>query len=267
MAVTNNVSSTNRSLPNDVIGNIIFPNLSLSALATCSLVCKAWNKMAQEHINSFSHPHAFGPKEWYIYFGCRITDVPRLPFDIEFILKSPCPFWPDKKVHETHVLCLIPQTVKGKPLNLKLLGELVQMPMQGNTTKYNRFFKLGEYNDSCSPKSHWALLTRDVIEGSRSKPYSEQQALIQVNPFYEVPTILDATVCIFMEYVRTSTRLYAYNPWTYTRCQEKYNARWQLVVGGFTTAGLIVYSFHFKGDSFIVNEADEYCGVGGLRKF
>jgi hypothetical protein len=257
MAVTNSVSSTNPSLPNDVIGKIIFRNLSLSALGTCSLVCKAWKKMAQENINAFSYPHAFGPKEWYIYFGCRMTDVPRLPSDIELILKSPCPFWPNKKVQETHVLCLIPQTVNGKPLNLKHLGELVQKPLQGNATKYH-YFRIGKYKDPSAPKSHWALLTRDVIEGSRRGKFPEQQALIQAKPSYEVPTILDATVCIFMEYVRTGTELYADNPLTYTRCQEKCNANNQLVVGGFSAAGLYV-SVH-------ATDYEDF-GIGSLRKF
>jgi hypothetical protein len=212
--------------------------------------------MSKEHINAFSFPNAFGSKEWYIYFRCRITDVPRLPSDIEILLKSPCPFWSDKKVHETHVLCLIPQTVNGKPLNLKLLGELVQTPLQGNASKYG-YIDLGEYTDPSAPKSHWALLTRDVIEGSRRKHYSQQQALIQAKPPYKVPTMLDAAVCIFMEYVRTGTRLYSDSPWTYTRCQEKYNSRVQLVVGGFSSSGLYVISSYFA----------EHYGVGGLRKF
>jgi hypothetical protein len=256
MAVTNSISSTNPSLPNDVIGKVIFPHLSFSALGTCSLVCRAWKKMAQEHINSFSHPTAFGPKEWFIYFGCRSTDIPRLPSNIEAILKSPCPFWPNKKVHETHVLCFIPQTVNGKPLNLKLLGKLVQKPLQGNATKYH-YFRIGKYNDPSAPKSHWALLTREVIEGSRNKPYTQQQALLQAGPSYEVPTLLDATVCIFMEYVRTGTRLYSDTPYTYTRCQEKYKARVQFVIGGFSAAGLFVSNLY---------ECNEEYGIGGLRK-
>jgi hypothetical protein len=57
---------------------------------------------------------------------------------------------------------------------------------------------------------------------------------------YAVPTILDATVCIFMEYVRSGIRLYSNSSYTFTRCQEKYNANWQLVVGGFALDGLDV---------------------------
>ena len=122
-----------------MIENVIFPNLSPPALGTYSRVCKAWNKMASEAMKAFSHEKAFGPKEWYTYFGARLKNVPRLPSNMTEILNASCPFWPNKKVHETHVLCLIPQTVNGQPLNLKSLGELVQKPLQGHATKYDTF--------------------------------------------------------------------------------------------------------------------------------
>lgn len=142
------------------------------------------------------------------------------------------------------MLVLIPQTINGKPLILKLLGELVQKHLQGNVTKYEYIY-LGEYTDPPAPKSHWALMTRDVIEVSRSKSYSDQQALItnysqQVKISYEVPTVLDEAVSIFMEYVRTGNWLYSDSPRTNTMCLEKYGANWQLVVGSFSAAGLNV---------------------------
>ncbi len=196
---------------------------------------------------------AFGKAEWAKYFG-DVGVEPPLPADINVILQSPCPYWPKKKVQETHLLVLVPQTVNGKPLTLKTLGELIQKPLQGTHTQYE-YFRLGEYTDAPAAKSHWALLTRDVIEGSRSKSYSDQKALIKAP--YEVPTILDATVAVLMEYVRTGTRLYSDSPWTYTRCQEKYNKDWQLDVGGFGAAGLFVHDYY----------ADDFSGVGGLRKF
>jgi len=135
-------------------------------------------------------------------------------------------------VHETHILVFIPETVNGQPLTLKTLGELVKKPLQGPATQY-RHFKLGEYTDPAAPPSHWVLMTRDVIEGSRNKSYQDQQTLLSQkgHGFYAVPTILDVTVCIVMEYVRSGTRLYSNSPCTWTRCQEKYNANRQLGVG------------------------------------
>lgn len=199
---------------------------------------------------------AFGKAAWAKHFG-DVGVEPPLPPNIEQLLNGPCPIWQGKTVRETHLLVLVPQTVNGQPLTLKLLGELVQKPLQGNATKYRSFY-LGEYKDPPAPASHWALVTRDVLPGSRSKPYAEQQKIAQGYSGYQVPTILDATTAILMEYVRSGTRLYGDNPWTYTRSQEKYNKNWQLIVGGFSAAGLLVNYYRDDG---------EYVGVGGLRKF
>jgi hypothetical protein len=210
-----------------------------------------------EHINTFSHEKAFGPREWFIHFGTHLKNVPRLPSDIAEILASDCPFWPSKKVHETHLLVLVPQTVNGQPLNLKTLGELVKKPLTGSATKYRGFY-LGEYTDLAAPPSHWVLMTRDVIEGSRNKSFQDQQTLSQKSHgVYAVPTLLDATVSIFLEHIRSGAWLYGDSPWTYTRCQEKYNADWQLCVGGFAPGGLRI---DFSGND------DEHDGVAGFRR-
>jgi hypothetical protein len=203
---------------------------------------------------------AFGVSEWKKYIGDVGTEPP-LPADIEQILSANCPFWKGKKVHETHLLVLIPQTVNGKPLNLKLLGELVEKPLQGHATKYS-YFNLGEYTDPSAPKSHWALLTHDVIVGSRDKSYHvEQLSLIKAKAPYEVPTSLDASVCIFMEHIRTGAKHYSDNPMTFTRCQEKFDAKWQLNVGGFSADGL------YFNNPYCYWDASEGVGIGGLRKF
>jgi len=201
---------------------------------------------------------AFGKEMWKKYLG-DIGAEPPLPPDINAILKGPCPIWPDKKVEETHVLVLIPQTVNGKPLTLTSLEELVQRPRQREAIKY-AYLNLGQYTDPPAPPAHWVLMSKDVLPGSRSKSYRDQQTLVnsyrQKAP-YEVPSVLDATVCIFMEYFRSGTYLYGQNPWTFTRCQEEYNADQLLAVGGFAPRGLnVCYSLDRDID-----------GVAALRKF
>ena len=106
-------------------------------------------------------------------------------------------------------------------------------------------------------------MTRQVIDGSRNKRYEEEQAVLdsysqKAKIAYEIPTILDASVCLFMEYVRSGTWLYGDNPWTYTWCQEKYNANANLVVGGGSAAGLDVDYYY---------TSVEFYGVAFLRKF
>jgi hypothetical protein len=105
-------------------------------------------------------------------------------------------------------------------------------------------------------------MTRDVIEGSRNKSFEDQKALLsrlchEKHVAYEVPPILDAAICIFIEYVRSGTWLFSQSPWTYTLCQEKYDGDWQLLVGGFGPGGLGVNRS---------GEGNMCVGIGGLKK-
>ncbi len=206
-------------------------------------------------------PIAFGKEMWATYIG-DIGDEPPLPPDIKAILSAQCPFFPGKKVEETHLLVLIPKTVNGKPLTLQTLGELVKKPLKGTPTKYE-YCNIGEYKDLPTESSHWVLMTRDIIPGSRSKSYVEQQKLLKgyiekTQLLYEVPPILEATTCIFMEFLRSGKYLYGQDPWTYTRCQEKYNKDWQLCAGGLASAGLFVDNCIFDLGGV---------GLGPCRKF
>ena len=76
-------------------------------------------------------------------------------------------------------------------------------------------------------------MTRDVLPGTRDKSFKDQCAILNGFKTYQVPTLLEASVCILMEYVTSGTRLFSDSPWTYTRCQEKDNS-YQVTVGGFS---------------------------------
>lgn len=202
---------------------------------------------------------AFGATEWRYYFG-DVGVEPPLPRDINAILHSPCPFWPDKKVEETHLLVLIPATVNGSRLTFQLLGDLVQGLNRRNPAKYG-LIDLGEYREIPLSESRWTLLTRHILPESRHMSYSDQQALItQYNKksrtAYEVPHVLDTSVCLFVEYIRRGIFLYGGEPWTFTRCQEKYSKDQQLVVGGFSLTGLRIFDDRWP----------HTCGVGALQK-
>ena len=211
---------------------------------------------------------AFGAAEWATYFG-DVGVEPPLPTNIEQILSSPCIFWPGQKVDDTHLLVLIPNTVNGRPFHLNSLAELIKKPRKGNKTQYRYYNEniqreLGE--KSFAP--HWVLMTRDVIPDSRNKTYKDQKALVQRNAqqsgiSYELPTALEATTAILMEYVKTGNPLYTDNKlgeqWTYTRCIEKVDKdQWPAAIGGFSSGGLRV-------DVICFDRFDG--GVGCVRKF
>ncbi len=213
-------------------------------------------------------PIAFGAAKWTTYFG-HVGIEPPLPADIYQILSAPCPFWPEKRVYETHLLILIPATVNGRPFTLNSLSELIQKPHGGGkATRYNDYWDpiKKEYGNIAPAASYWMLITKDVIPESRSKTYDTQkQRLATYNQKsqlpYEIPHLLESATSILMEHVQSGTWLYSNNPITYTRCQERvfYYPDWPLVVGGFAAGGLDVRNFN----------DDEYGhdGVSGCRKF
>jgi hypothetical protein len=158
----------------------------------------------------------FGAKEWARYFG-EVGEEPPLPSDIDEILNSPCPFWPEKTVKDTHLLVLIPSTVDGEAFTLDLLEDLAKYPSEdGHYTQYFLYDDEVQRSsgDVYSSSSYWVLLTRDVLPGSRSKPYTTQQALISGlashirHPSYETPLVLEVATAILSHYVRSGDRLY-----------------------------------------------------------
>jgi hypothetical protein len=208
----------------------------------------------------------FGAREWRKYFG-GVEEVPPLPLDIADILGGPCPFWPGKVVKDTHLLVLIPVSVAGKPFSLNLLGDLIKRSKGGGySTKYRGYDSdvREQFGSQLPVRSYWVLMTRDVLEGSRGKDYKSQKALIAHHASrtglpYELPGILEAATVILSHYVRSGERLYADDPWTFTRCQELSDNLYPTAVGGFSSGGLLVLCGHSN---------DNNCrGVACLRKF
>ena len=144
------------------------------------------------------------------------------------------------------MLVLVPARVDGVPLTLNHMNKLVQAPRGGghktllNKNSYKRI--LDQYGDVPCRESHWVLMTRDVLPGTRDKSFEDQCKIMDGFKTYQAPTFLEASVCILMEYVISGTRLFSEILWTYTRCQEKYGS-YQITVGGFEVAGLNVRSW------------------------
>ena len=198
---------------------------------------------------------------WERYYGHAGSESP-LPSSIKEIMASPCPFCAEKQIKDTHLLALIPSHVGGKALTLDYLGELIQSPRGGvHGTQYR-----GDWHakyvrpaiGSQSPdSSYWVLMTRDVLEGSRSKSYQDQCALVARHQGYTVPGVLEAAVVMLLHHVRSGERLYSDSPLMYTRCRESVQSC-QRVVGDFSSGGLHVFNYY---------DDDSFFGVAGLRKF
>ncbi|MBF5059957.1 hypothetical protein NEPTK9_001481 [Candidatus Neptunochlamydia vexilliferae] len=245
----------------------IKPLLQSSSSSNSSATSSSSISVTRIHSHSFPiPPMAFGPKEWERYFG-PVGEVPPLPSNIEEILNSPCPIWSDKKVKETHLLTLIPKTVKGKPLTLNTLQTLIEWPKgNGHATKY-RYYNGNLKKDLGDQEvlyPYWILMSHDVIPNSRNKKYSDQKGLAKTlsqksQKPYTLPKALEAAVTILMEHTRSEKKFYQNDPLTYTRCQKTLNDGYLPAIGGFSADGLYL---NYCYDGW---EA-ENVGVGVVRK-
>jgi hypothetical protein len=248
---------------------------ALKALGTVSQAAPAWISECLPSLRAatrsgdrdirLSALKTLGEAEWKYYFG-DVGSAPDLPSDMATILDSPCPFWRDQLVRDTHLLVLIPATVGGVPFTLNQLGELIKHPKNGgHSTKYRFYGDLvrEQIGEASPPSSYWLLMMRDILPDSRDKTYDAQKALVaayasKLGLPYEMPPVLAAATAILLHHAREGERLFGTHPWTYTRCQEKVDEnQFPVVVGGFSSGGLHVYS----------SSVDYDHGVSCLRKF
>jgi len=235
------------TLPNEIVLRI-FSHLEVSSLARCLRVNKIWQVLANDQRlwESLYVPHIFGEKEWIKYFGfVKASPIPR---SIYPILESDCPFWKGKKVKETHICFLIPESVNNQTFTLKKLEKLVKLPKQGYPTKYKHIWKdiFKNYGSLSPSQSYWVLMTKDILDESKNKTYQSQQILVEsiskkTKTNYQIPYLLEVVTGLFITYVRFKICLPSLSS-TFTRCQEDISS-YHLAAGGFNENGLsVVYN-------------------------
>lgn len=206
---------------------------------------------------------AFGKQKWEKHLG-DVDIEPQLPSNIENILDSPCPFWENMKIRETHFLVLIPQVVDGKPFNLNLLKKLIEKPRLGFPTKfggYNCDVKEA-YGNRSLLSTYWILMTYNILPNSLKKTYKEQKALLKKAKkiegiSYTFPKTLEAATAILVQYVERGKRFFTdENFCTYTRCQEKVEKKGPITIGGFGKFGIDISNLHYGN-----GEHNGTCGV------
>ena len=90
-------------------------------------VNRTWQKCVEPYVEEWLRNFDFGARDWIRYYG-EVEESPPLPPHIFKILMSSCLYWEGKRVEETHLLTLIPETVNGAPLTLNTLRELIKSP-------------------------------------------------------------------------------------------------------------------------------------------
>ncbi|MBS4168267.1 F-box-like domain-containing protein [Parachlamydia sp. AcF125] len=210
----------------------VFSFLNSAQLGRCLRVSTNWKMLANDENlwDTLLSRIAFGKKQWARYFG-DVGQVPPLPREIHKVLKNPCPFWPEKKIEETHLLVLIPETLNGKPLTLATLGELVRAPKEGYAIQFKDIWELviKEYGHQAAPKSQWVLMTKNPIERSE---IDQHPLIVPLAKQYELPNVLDAAVCIFIRYISSGERIFnaeSRGPYTLQRNDQprRANSDWK----------------------------------------
>jgi len=243
------------------IWTIIFGYLKACELQLAGCVCTSWKIIVNREKLRRVRQYSFGKEKWEKYFG-NVNNEPPLPENIFGILESPCPFWSNKRIKDTHLLILIPKTVNDKPIALNNLGKLIRHSKQQYKVCYKHFYRKVkvQYKNVAIKKSYWILLTKDVIPNSWTKIYDEQLAMIKFP--YTLPYALEVTICILMYYAESGKKLYSGKPiWTYTRCLDIVDTeygKYPIVVGGFKSISLNI-------NCDACNRRNCY-GVSGLRK-
>jgi hypothetical protein len=202
------------SIPKDVFFNYIFECFTLQTVRNCSLTCKLWNKIAKEYIEkNFCPANAWGPREWFTFWGCRTLNVPRLdPETTEKILQEKsCFFSHSWTVEQTHVMpVLIPRFVRrvdSSPdaaeelLTVPVLAEVVGAPKQGKISCTLKILRHGDYENVSSEEACWAILIYRVEQTSHYDHPSQIRIVHDIsNGLYTIPTVLEMAVCKCAEY-------------------------------------------------------------------
>jgi hypothetical protein len=265
-------------LPDELVLEV-FSHLNLATLGTICCVSKAWKRLANEPILwkiAIYREIAFGNDKWAQCFGADVVkdednreEFSSLPSD-DFIAdcKKFKSIFPEKNAKDSLMLVRLPKTLNGG-LTLKNLGELAKKYFSDNDSGYRFIWApiVRELGDKSIDKSHWVLMTKDVLPGSRAKNYGEQQKIVadlaeKSLISYELPETLESAVCILSQYFDSNIRLFSDSPWTYTRCKDKVQG-FQVVVGGFAPAGLTPAGLYVS-DNY--HDRDDI-GVAALRKF
>jgi hypothetical protein len=159
------------------------------------------------------------------------------------------------------MLVRLPKTLNGG-LTLNNLRKLAKQHFEGGF-RFISYSMVDMMGNRSIDKSCWVLMTKNIVPGSRSKSYTEQQRIVaglaeKSLIGYQVPEALEAAACILSQYFALKIRLFSDAPLTYTRCKENIQGL-RAIVGGFYPSGLEI-------SNYPLSDTDPV-GVAALRKF
>jgi len=128
-------------------------------------------------IEKLGKENVFGPKEIEKIFGVRLAEVPGIPFSVEELERA-------EKLGQM-LLLRVDKTAEGKPMSLEAMTEVMTKRWKdegkGDLLSTADGWKtwIGEDRFTTeSPRTGWALVSKDVLPESLSKNYLEQTEVI-----------------------------------------------------------------------------------------
>jgi hypothetical protein len=202
--------------------------LGTSQLAISHLSSKL-NEISDERVNS----SRFDMNAWEKHFG-NVGPEPELPENLEDILNDTCPFWPDNKIRDTHMLVLIPSTINNEDFTLDKLSDIAKNPIVGHRAGLLYYPKMmreeeereeraeypitadfqEQFENEPNQRSYWILMTKKNIplpgeaENHSGFPIDANALLSGKKYHYEAPKVLEAATSILTYSVRRGHRLY-----------------------------------------------------------
>ncbi|MDN3508526.1 MAG: hypothetical protein P0S93_00595, partial [Candidatus Neptunochlamydia sp.] len=155
----------------------------------------------------------FGSREWKTYLDLDV-DSPEIPERLQLHLESQCPFFSDKLVKETHILCLIPNNLT--------LGRLYEL----TGCKSNSPFLRNSHDFSRMP--YWILIPKKIIPSTKGLSFKKQEQMV-CDLGYHIPKMLEAAIAILSAKFLAGFSIYS-QPGQFTRCQEEENS-WPIAIG------------------------------------
>lgn len=187
----------------------------------------------------------YGADAWRIW-GVEVLD--EVPPVREMNWDENDPYF-NEAYRDNYVLLYIPQRIRvgreEKDLTLQTLREI-----SGGPFEYFDDSIAEQFGESTSPG--WVLVSKKVIPDCRNKSYESLKQQVEEQEEFRMPQILEAVAANLMIFAFTNERsLYGeYFP-NYTRCIERVDGRYSVIVGEFGSAGLnVVYHHLFDLDPF-----------------
>lgn len=262
-------------LPEDLILEI-FALLNFDALIAVGSVNRQWRQIANQPIlwkKAIYSEIAFGNDKWAKLFGTEVVkdednneELSSLPLD-EFIAdcKNFKSLFPEKNPKDLLMLVRLPKTLNGG-LTLKSLTDLAEKFFSNCNDGYKYIWKgiVQELRNDSIDKSHWVMMTKSILPGSKDNSYCQQEKMIAALAEksligYEVPGVLESTACILSQYFDPNIRLFNDDSSVYTRCKEGFDGH-QIIVGGLAPVYLRILRN-------CCNAGHEHVGIAALRRF